>query len=71
MHGTEHLLTATSPGRHRRHSRHSRRSRGTREALIKRERILTHHSWAQLRRLDGIIERCLANARPARALALT
>ncbi len=35
-----------------------------------RERVLSHHAWAQsMRRLDGIIERCLASARPSRSLA--
>jgi sugar transferase (PEP-CTERM/EpsH1 system associated) len=39
-------------------------------ATAGRARVLSHHAWPQsMRRLDGIIERCLAQARPSRALA--
>jgi sugar transferase (PEP-CTERM/EpsH1 system associated) len=37
-----------------------------------RARMLSHHAWPQsMRRLDAIIERCVAAAAPARALAVT
>jgi sugar transferase (PEP-CTERM/EpsH1 system associated) len=37
-----------------------------------RARMLSHHAWPQsMRRLDGIVERCLASWRPGRAPAAT
>ena len=48
------------------------RSERTRLARAGRDRVLSNHSWAQsMRRLDTIIERCLANVRAPQALATT
>jgi sugar transferase (PEP-CTERM/EpsH1 system associated) len=48
------------------------RSERARLARSGRERVLSHHSWPQsMRRLDGIVERCLKRATPSRALAAT
>jgi len=70
----EHLLTATTPDEYvaailRVLDDPAER---TRLARAGRARVLSHHAWPQsMRRLDGIVERCLAHSRPERALAMT
>jgi sugar transferase (PEP-CTERM/EpsH1 system associated) len=70
----EHLLTATTPDEYvaailRVLDDPAER---TRLARAGRGRMLSHHAWAQsMRRLDGIVEHCLAQSRPERALAMT
>jgi hypothetical protein len=39
-------------------------------AYAGRERMLSHHAWSHsMRRLDGIVERCMSAARPMRGMA--
>jgi hypothetical protein len=70
----EHLLTASTPDEY---VEAILRVLGdpaerTRLARAGRARMLSHHAWPQsMRRLDGIVERCLAQSRPERALAMT
>lgn len=70
----EHLLTASTPDEYvgailRVLGDPAERARLARAG---RARMLSHHAWPQsMRRLDGIVERCLAQSRPERALAMT
>ena len=63
----DHLLAATTPAEYVDALTRVLDNPGERERLARagRARVLTHHDWAHsMRRLDGIVERCLA-ARPA------
>jgi sugar transferase (PEP-CTERM/EpsH1 system associated) len=68
----DHLLTAATPAAYvdailRVLDDPSERTRLSRAG---RARMLSHHAWPQsMRRLDGIVERCLSRRRPVRALA--
>ena len=68
----DHLLLATTPGEFVAAIMCILEDRSERARLARagRERVLSHHSWAQsMRRLDGIVERCVAGARSPRASA--
>jgi polysaccharide biosynthesis protein PslH len=68
----DHLLTASTPDEYVAAILCVLEDRSERLRLARagRERVLSHHSWAQsMRRLDGIVERCLASAHPSRSLA--
>ena len=70
----EHLLTATTPDEYVEAILRvlDDPAERTRLARAGRARMLSHHAWPQsMRRLDGIVERCLAQSRPERALAMT
>lgn len=70
----DHLLTATTPEEFVAAILCilDDRSERTRLARAGRERMLSHHSWDQsMRKLDGIVERCLAGMRSSRSLAAT
>ena len=70
----DHLLTASTPDEFVEAILCVLNDRSERARLARagRERMLTHHNWTQsMRRLDGIVERCLARAAPSRALATT
>jgi len=73
-HAPEHLLVASTTGEYvdsilRILEHPDERSR---LALAARARMLSHHAWAQsMRRLDGIIARCVTDARPRRAMQFT
>jgi sugar transferase (PEP-CTERM/EpsH1 system associated) len=66
----QHLLTADSPGEMAETILRVIESSGERARLAQagRERMLSRHSWSgSMRRLDGIIERCLRGAPASRA----
>jgi sugar transferase (PEP-CTERM/EpsH1 system associated) len=70
----DHLLTAATPGEFVAAIVCILEDRSERARLARagRERVLSHHSWPQsMRRLDAIVERCLAGARSSRAFAST
>ena len=67
----DHLLTASTPEEYVAAILCILEDRSERLRLARagRERVLTHHSWPpSMRRLDGIVERCLASARPSGSL---
>jgi hypothetical protein len=70
----EHLLAASAPDEYveailRVLDHPEERARLARAG---RGRMLSHHTWPQsMRRLDAIVERCLAQSRPERACAAT
>jgi glycosyltransferase involved in cell wall biosynthesis len=64
----EHLLTAGSPDEAATAIERLLASPGERARLVRagRARMLSHHAWpASMRRLDALLERCLANRAPA------
>ncbi len=70
----EHLLTASTPDEYVEAILRVLGDPAERMRLARagRARMLSHHAWPQsMRRLDGIVERCLAQSRPERALAMT
>jgi glycosyltransferase involved in cell wall biosynthesis len=70
----EHLLTATTPDEYVEAILRVLDDPAERIRLARagRARMLSHHAWPQsMRRLDGIVKRCLAQSRPERALAMT
>jgi sugar transferase (PEP-CTERM/EpsH1 system associated) len=70
----DHLLTATTPEAFVDAILCVLEDRSERARLARsgRERVLSHHNWTQsMRRLDGIVERCLQRATSSRALAAT
>jgi hypothetical protein len=70
----EHLLTATTPDEYVEAILRVLDDPAERIRLARagRARMLSHHAWPQsMRRLDGIVERCLAQSRPERAFAMT
>ena len=68
----DHLLVASTPEEYVATLLRILDDRGERDRLARagRERVLSHHSWAQsMRRLDAIVERCLSSLQPSRSLA--
>ena len=70
----EHLLVASSPREYVEAILRVLDDPGERARLARsaRARMLSHHAWPQsMRRLDGLISRCVADARPRRAMQFT